>query len=243
MRPIFTLLALALTTPAGAAPAAPAHNTLTKAEKAEGWTLLFDGKTTSGWRGLSQKAMPEKGWAVEEGELRRVAGKDQPGDIITVDQYDAFDLRFEYKVAPGTNSGIKYLVDEALAKGSRSGLGFEFQLLDDERHEDAHKGKDGNHSCGALYDLIPPAKDKLVHPAGEWNQARLLVQGNHIEQWLNGRKVVSFERGSRELEALIAESKYKTIPGFGKNTRGHILLQDHHDPVAFRNIKLRKLKK
>jgi hypothetical protein len=162
------------------------------------------------------------------------------GDIVTDEQFDNFELSWEFKLTPGANGGVKYLIDENLVKDSKSGVGFEYQLLDDDKHPDAKKGKDGNRRCGALYDLIPP-KEAAAHPIGEWNEARLVVDGAHIEHWLNGKKVVDYERGSDALKALIAESKYKSIAGFGEVTKGRLLLQDHFNEVWYRSIKVRKL--
>jgi hypothetical protein len=226
-----------------ASSATPA-NTLTAAEKAAGWKLLFDGKTTNGWRGFRREKFPEEGWVIEDGAVKHVAANGEQsqngGDIITVEQYDNFELQLEWRISPGGNSGIKYLVAEEMVKSGHSGLGFEMQVLDDDRHPDAKLGKNGNRTAGALYDLIAP-KNKVLHPVGEWNQVRLIVNGNHVEHWLNGGKVVEYELGSPQLKALIAESKYKSIPGFGEVRKGHILLQDHGNEVWFRNIKLRKL--
>src|SRR5215510_1719232 len=225
-----------------ASSATPA-NTLTTAEKAAGWKLLFDGKTTNGWRGFRWEKFPEEGWAIEDGAIKHVAGNGEQsqngGDIITVEQYDNFELQLEWRISPGGNSGINYLIAEEMVKSGYSGLGFEMQVLDDDRHPDAKMGKNGNRTAGALYDLIAP-KNKVLHPVGEWNQVRLIVQGNHVEHWLNGAKVVEYELGSPQLKALIAESKYTNIQGFVEVRKGHILLQDHGNEVCFRNIKLRK---
>jgi len=222
---------------------ASAANTLTPAEKAAGWKLLFDGKTWNGWRGFRRDKVPGEGWAIEEGTIKHLAGKgeqsQQGGDLITVGKYDNFELQLEWRVSPGANSGIKYLIDEDMVKSGYSGLGFEMQILDDERHPDAKAGKNGNRTASALYDLIAPTNKKL-NPVGEWNQIRLIIQGNHVEHWLNGAKVVEFELGSPQLKALIAESKYKNIARFGEVRKGHILLQDHGSEVWFRNIKIRE---
>jgi len=220
-------------------------NVLAQAEKAAGWKLLFDGKTWNGWRGFRREKMPDEGWAIEDGAIKHVAGNGeqskQGGDIITVGKYENFELQLEWRISPGGNSGIKYLVDEDMVKSGYSGLGFEMQVLDDERHPDAKLGIAGNRTASALYDLIAP-KNKVLHAVGEWNQVRLIVNGNHVEHWLNGGKVLEYELGSPQLKSLIAESKYKTIPGFGEVRKGHILLQDHGHEVWFRNIKLRELR-
>ncbi len=220
-------------------------NTLTPAEKAAGWKLLFDGKTTAGWRGFRREKFPEEGWVIEDGAIKHVAGKGEQsqngGDIITVGQYDQFELQLEWRISPGGNSGIKYLISEDMVKSGHSGLGFEMQVLDDDGHPDAKMGKNGNRTAGALYDLIAP-QNKVLRPVGQWNHVRLIIQGGHVEHWLNGAKVVEYDLGSPRLKALIAESKYKNIPGFGEVRKGHILLQDHGNEVWFRNIKIRELR-
>jgi hypothetical protein len=226
----------------GAGKPSDAANTLSAAEKADGWRLLFDGKTTKGWRGFKQPGFPDGSrWVAQDGALVRTAGK-RTGDIVTVDQFDSFDLRWEWKIAPGGNSGLKYLVDEAMSKKSDDGVGFEYQMLDDDKHPDAKKGKDGNRTAGSLYDLIAPGKNKVLHPPGEWNESRVVIDGNHVEHWLNGAKVLSYERGSPEFKKLIADSKFKDIPGFGEVSKGHILLQDHGNEAAVRNVKIKPLK-
>ena len=224
--------------------AAVQPNTLTSAEKAAGWKLLFDGKTWNGWRGFRREKVPVEGWMIEDGAIKHLAGQgeqsQQGGDIITVGQYDNFELQIEWRISPGANSGIKYLVAEEMVKSGYSGIGFEMQVLDDDRHPDAKMGKGGNRTAGALYDLIAP-ENKVLQPVGEWNQVRLIIRGNLVEHWLNGTKVVEYELGSPQLKSLIAESKYKNVAGFGDVRKGHILLQDHGNEVWFRNIKLREL--
>ncbi|MEN3340457.1 MAG: hypothetical protein V7647_4133 [Acidobacteriota bacterium] len=227
----------------GAAAGAAAPNTLTPAETAAGWKLLFDGKTTNGWRGYHATTFPAKGWAVEDGAIKRVGKGEKPGtggDIITTGEYGNFELALDWKLSPGGNSGIKYLITESADGTGHSGVGYEMQILDDERHPDAKLGVNGNRTAGALYDLIAPSTH-AARPIGEWNQARVVVRGRHVEHWLNGQRVVQFEIGSPEMKALIAKSKYKDIKGFGEATSGHILLQDHGDEVSFRNIKIRQL--
>ncbi|RPI25314.1 MAG: DUF1080 domain-containing protein [Acidobacteria bacterium] len=221
-------------------------NTLTDREVKEGWVLLFDGKTPHGWRGAKIDKFPEYGWAIENGELSVLesggAESRHGGDIVTVDQYDNFELSVEFKLTPGANSGIKYNVVGIEPNRPGSAIGLEYQVLDDSRHPDAKKGISGNRTLGSLYDLIPAAADKPVKPIGEWNQARILVDGKHVEHWLNGKKILEYERGSEGFRAHKAESKFKDNQGFGEHPKGHILLQDHGNRVSYRNIKLRPIK-
>ncbi len=219
-------------------------NTLSPQEKKEGWKLLFDGKSTTGWRGAYKDAFPEKGWEVRDGMLIVLpSGGGEAangGDIVTVDQYSNFDLRVDFKLTEGANSGIKYFVTEQQPQTPGSAIGLEYQLLDDARHPDAKLGINGNRTLSSLYDLIP-ATNKKPNPIGEWNQARILVKGKHVEHWLNGVKVLEYERGGKEFLAHKAESKFKDRKDFGEAPKGHILLQDHGNQVFFRNIKIRVL--
>lgn len=225
-------------------------NTLTKQEQREGWKLLFDGKTTTGWRGAYKEAFPEKGWSVSNGTLsvQKADGSESQnfGDIVTTDEYSQFDLRFDVKLTEGANSGVKYFVVETYPKPAGSAFGLEFQVLDDARHPDAKMGRDGNRTVGSLYDLIPAVQNKPINPIRQWNSGRVLVQGKHVEHWLNGQKVVEYERGSDAFRDLVAKSKY-AAPAynangrFGEAPKGHILLQDHGDHVEFRNIKIKSL--
>jgi hypothetical protein len=220
-------------------------NQLTESEKAAGWRLLFDGKTFDGWRGFHSDKVPA-GWVVEDGCIKKAQAQGElgqaGGDLITADQFDNFEFSIEWKLSKGTNSGIKYLVSESLPPTGRSGVSFEYQVLDDENHPDAKAGIAGNRTAGSLYDLIPASKAKKLNPIGEYNWTRIVVNGNHIEHWLNGVKVVEFERGGEELKQHIAESKFKNIKGFGEIAKGHILLQDHGNAAWYSNIKIRAIK-
>ena len=162
------------------------------------------------------------------------------GDIVTLDKYANFELAVDFKLTPGANSGIKYFVDPELnAKAAGSSIGYEYQVLDDERHPDAKKGQNGNRRLGSLYDLLPAAANKKTHPIGEWNTARILVQGTHVEHWLNGEMILAYTRPSPEFQAAFAGSKFNKLEHFPTIKTGHILLQDHGNAVSFRNIKIR----
>jgi len=206
---------------------------LSPAEIKQGWKLLFDGETANGWKAAQSATFPERGWEIKDGVLTVLAGN-KGGDIVTVDQFSSFELSLEFKLAPGANSGIKYFVLPGTS------LGLEYQILDDESHPDAKQGVGGNRTLASLYDLIP-AEHKQPNPIGEWNQARIVVKSHHIEHWLNGEKVVEYDRGTQCFRALIQKSKYKDIEGFGLQASGHILLQDHGDTVSFRNIKVKMI--
>jgi hypothetical protein len=228
----------------GGAPSAP--NTLSDAERAEGWQLLWDGQSGRGWRSAKGAEFPKQGWEIRDGVLSVLetggAESRAGGDIVTEAAYAAFDLRVDFRLTPGANSGIKYYVDTDLNKAEGSAIGLEYQLLDDATHPDARAGRDHNRTLASLYDLIPAAPGKRTRPIGEWNEARILSTGRHVEHWLNGAKVLEYERGSEEFRRLVAESKYKVWPGFGEKPSGNILLQDHGNRVSFRNIEIRVLK-
>lgn len=208
------------------------HNVLGSEAHAQGWTLLFDGKSTTGWRGYKQDAAPD-GWQAVDGALTRVGGG---GDLVTVEQFDSFDLRFDWKVEPGGNSGVMFRVGESA--GATYHTGPEFQILDNAAHAD---GKDSLTSAGSCYGLYAPTKD-VTRPAGSWNEARIVVNGNRVEHWMNGERIVEYEIGSPDWEKRIAASKFKQWPDFGRLSRGHIALQDHGDRVAYRNIRIRPLR-
>lgn len=221
-------------------------NTLSPQEKAQGFSLLFNGHDLDGWRAVQQQTPPAKGWAVEDGVLHvldsNAAGKFS--DLVTVNQYKAFELVFDFKLTEGANSGVKYFVTES-PQAARAGVGLEFQVLDDERHPDAKLGTEGNRTLGSLYDLIPSDKvePRFRKKIGEWNQGRIVVYPNNLVQhWLNGFKVVEYVRGGGIYKVLVAHSKFAKIPGFGLGAQGPVLLQSHGDNVFYKNIKIRGLK-
>ncbi|MGI9531659.1 3-keto-disaccharide hydrolase [Lutimonas sp.] len=223
------------------------QNNLFGKEAEEGWKMLWDGKTTAGWKGAKLDSFPSSGWEMNDGVLSVLASgggeSEAGGDIVTTHLYSDFELKLDFKITEGANSGIKYYVDTEVNKGAGSSIGLEFQILDDARHPDAKLGNhEGSRTMGSLYDLIQADTNKVVHPIGEWNQARILSKNNHVEHWLNGRKILEYERRSPDYLQLVKESKYKKWPNFGEADQGRILLQDHGDLVFFRNIKIRSLK-
>ena len=213
-------------------PAAAQDNTLTEEEKKAGWKLLFDGKTTEGWKGYRKDAMPG-GWKVVDGAL---VTKGKSGDICTVEEFADFELQVDWKISPGGNSGIMYRVAET--KNAPYLTGPEYQLLDDEKHGD---GRNPLTSAGSIYAVYPPAK-KVLKPVGEWNHTKIILKGNHIEHWLNGEKMCEAEIGSEDWNARIAKSKWAKESGYAKEPKGKIDLQDHGDAVEFKNIKILVLK-
>jgi hypothetical protein len=223
---------------AGAALAA--ENILTDQEVANGWQLLFDGKTTAGWRALGSPDFPKSGWQIADGTLT-ITKNAKVGDIITTKSYKNFELVFEFKLTEGANGGVKYFVQPGAKPTDKHGLGCEFQVLDDDKHPDAKLGRDGNRKTASLYDVIPAPANKKLKPVGEWNQGRILVNGKHVEHWLNGEKTIEYDRGTEIFAALIAKSKFAKNKGFGEAPEGHILLQDHNDVVSFRNLKIKPL--
>jgi hypothetical protein len=222
-------------------------NNLSPQEKAQGFKMLFNGKDFTGWRGVHQTKMPEKHWSVVDGTINVSPsdGSETGNDIVTDEQFGAFELTFEFKLTEGANSGLKYFVNEDFDSGGKSGIGLEYQVLDDERHPDAKMGVVGNRTLASLYDLIPSYKldKRFQRKIGEWNQARLVVYPNNIVQhWLNGFKVLEYERKSNIFNALVARSKYAKYNNFGAGDKGNILLQDHGNNVSFKNLKIRELK-
>ena len=222
-------------------------NTLSVQEKHNGVRLLWDGRSTSGWRGAYKDGFPRTGWEIKDGELTVVQGdgaeSENGGDIVTEEMFGAFDLQFEFRLTEGANSGVKYFVTEG--EGNKgSAIGLEYQVLDDEKHPDAKQGAAGNRTMASLYDLIPSVKVRRdAPPVGSWNSGRIIVYpDNRIEHWLNGNKVVEYQRGTPIYQALVARSKYAKWENFGMAEKGRILLQDHGDRVSFRSIKIRELK-
>ena len=221
-------------------------NTLSEQEKSNGVKLLWDGKTTEGWRGANKKTFPQSGWQIADGELRVLgshgAESSNGGDIITNGKYGAFILKFDFKLTDTANSGVKYFVT-ATGNNKGSAIGLEYQLLDDGRHPDAKAGVNGNRTLASLYDLIAskkiPASRKSIR---EWNTGMIVVHpDNKVEHWLNGYKVVEYTRGSKEFKDRVSRSKYKIYPRFAMADKGYILLQEHGSHVSFRSIKIKEL--
>ena len=212
-------------------------NTLTDQEKGEGWRLLWDGKSADGWRSIGSDTFPEKGWAVADGTLtvQPKNAKGTGGDVITKESFTNFVLKADFRLTPAANSGIKYFFDSKVHGGTT----LEYQVLD-AAHPDAAKGLDGNRKVASLYDVMPAA-DAKPKPVGEWNAAMIVCKGRKVEHWLNGEKVLAFERGTEAFRAAVAQSKFKTFPNWGEQVSGHILLQDHQDSVSYRNIKIKVL--
>lgn len=227
---IFTLL-----TVTGLLLAAPQDpNTLTPKEKAEGWRLLFNGTSFEGWRGYKETGVPAAGWKIENGVIKTLP-KAKSNQLITVDQFNDFEFSWEWNVGPGGNNGIKYFVTEA-----RPGApGHEYQMIDDATNAENKNGP--THATAAFYDVLGAADDKPLKPAGQWNVSRVLVRGNHVEHWLNGKKVLEYELGSEAVKAGLAKSKFKTYPDFGTKLKGHIMLTYHNDECSYRNLKVREL--
>lgn len=201
----------------------------------KGFVALFDGESTDQWMNAGSGKFPAKGWVIEDGCLKHAA-RGGGGDIITRGTYEQFDFRFEWKVAKGANSGVKYFIIR-----ERGSLGHEYQVLDDANHPDGAKG--ANRQTASFYDVLAPATDRLLKPVGEFNSSRILVKGNTVKHFLNGKVVLTYKLGSDELKAAIARSKFKNLKVFGQRLPGHILLQDHGDAVWYRNIRIRDLSK
>lgn len=217
-------------------------NTICAAEKTQGWTLLFDGKTTNGWKAIDKDVFPAEGWKVTDGYIMTMPNRPETpvkgNDIVSTEKFTAFELQFEFNFAEAANSGVKYFVGNG-----GPGIGLEYQVLDDKRHPDAKAGVVGNRTMSSLYDLIPADKqERFTKGANEWNIGRIVAApDNHIEHWLNGMKTVEYVRGSNIYRALVARSKYAEFKDFGMVKETPILLQYHNDQVKFRSIKIRKI--
>ncbi len=214
-------------------PAQPPQNQLTEQEQKDGWKLLFDGKTLTNWRGF--KSPEPKGWQVVDGSIVRTG---PGGDLMTADMYQDFEFKIDWRICPAGNSGIIYRVSNEAPNNYPWETGPEMQVLDNSEHAD---GRNALTSAGSNYALIAPPKD-VTRPIGFFNEARVVVKGNHVEHWLNGEKLLEYELGSPEWEKLVAASKFKDMPRYGRTPRGYIVLQDHGDRVWYRNIKVRELK-
>jgi len=217
-------------------------NFLSEPEKTQGYKLLFDGKTTHGWKSAKGETFPDHGWVVENGNLVVLSSKNESergGDIVTVEKFKAFELKFDFNMTEGANSGMKYCTGN-----NGPSIGLEYQILDDNLHPDAKMGAAGNRTLASLYDLIPAEKEgRFINKPGEWNRGSVILRpDNHAEHWLNGRKVVEYTRGNAIYWALVARSKFAEFENFGMAAEAPILLQDHGDKVMFRSIKIRELK-
>ncbi len=226
-------------------------NNLSDEEKLSGTVLLFDGKTTNGWKSPYAKEFPSKTWYVKDGVLNVGAGGTGPtysngGDIVTESTYKAFDLQFEFLLTDTANSGVKYYVTDPTQNHGEA-IGLEYQILDDDKHPDAKMGTDGNRTCASLYDLIPGlrigANRREKFPIGKWNRGRIIAfPDGRVEHWINGWKVIEYQRGTQYFKALVARSKYAKYANFGMAERGHILLQEHGTHVSYRSIKIKEFK-
>jgi hypothetical protein len=220
-------------------------NQLSGKEKKEGWQLLFDGKSMSQWKSASSDSFPSKGWAIANGVLfvDNESGSALGGDIITRKQFEDFEFAFDFKLTEGANSGVKYSVQKftPAVPGLGSVLGPEYQLLDNDKHPDAKAGRNGNRKLASLYDILPSSTEKAIRPIGEWNSARIVSKGNHVEHWLNGIRVLEYDTTSDLFTSSLAQSKFKPVKDFGKKSSGYLLLQDHGNKVFFKNIKVREI--
>lgn len=221
-------------------------NNLSEWEKKSGVRLLFDGQSSAGWKAAYKEGFPSKGWNIQNGILSVEASEGgestNGGDIVTLEEFKAFDLTFDFKLSHGANSGVKYFVT-LKEQSTGSAIGLEYQLLDDEMHPDAKLGREGNRTLASLYDLMPSRKqERFYNKPGSWNRGRIVVYPNNkVEHYLNGVKVLEYQRGSQEFKDLVAKSKYKIWENFGEAPSGRILLQDHGNKVDFKSIKIKEL--
>jgi hypothetical protein len=229
-RLLFTALSLALVAPTARA----GDNQLTAAEKAAGWSLVFDGKSFDGLRVYRQKGPPAMGWEIKDGMMKTVA-KVKGADIITDKKYTDFELSWDWRLEPGGNNGVKYCVTE----DRPSAPGYEYQMIDDDKHADA---KNGPIRQTASFYYVLPAHNRPLKPGGEWNTSRIVIKGNRVEHWLNGKNVLTYELGSAEVKKGVAESKFAKVAGFGDKITGHIMFTYHQDECWYKNVKVRELK-
>ena len=218
-------------------------NRLSAAEQKAGWQLLFDGKTTNGWRGAYINSFPSTGWKVIDGELRgeltNGAESGDAGDIVTLNRYRDFDLVFDWKIGKGGNSGVKYFIEERQPKPAGSQAGYEYQLIDDTEYIYNGKHLPQDLKTGSIYDVMAAQKPDVQ--VGVWHTSRIVVNKNQIEHWLDGQRVLAIDRNSEAFKQGVADSKFTDYTGFGQISEGHILLQDHGHSIAFKNIKIRKI--
>ncbi len=223
-RALFFTLALAgFSTTAYAEP-----NQLTEAEIAEGWELLFDGKSTAGWRLYRSDSFPEQGWVIENGTLHKQADV-RAGDIMSEKTYENFEFSWEWKLQDGGNNGVKYFI----IPERNATVGHEYQMIDD------RSVKDPASSTAAFYLIAEPNPEKPLKPMGEWNHSRIVVDGSQVQHWLNGMLVLEYVCGSPAVMEQVPKTKFGKYPGFGEKVTGHILLTDHKDPCWYRNLKIR----
>ncbi len=236
-------LILAMSLIAGCSSGQQGRNPQTGDRTKAGWITLFDGSSTDAWRSTVSDSFPKEGWKVKGDELIVLGPTDSTyagTDIITKKEYSNFEFELEYKLSPHGNTGVKYFVVDTFPGHQGDYLGMEFQMLDDPDYTTEELGNNlGNHYTGSLYDLIPAPSQKIMHPAGQWNSIRIVSDGHHVEHWLNGQKILQYERGSDCFEALVARSKYSDLKGFGEMAAGHIMLQGHNSEAAFRNIRIK----
>lgn len=209
----------------------------------QSWEMLFDGQDpTKDWISVNGHGFPDHGWKAINGELRLLAGK-KGGDIMTKRTYGDFIFEIEFKLEKNANTGIKYFVSPLQTNDGKVQMnGPEFQMIDDQNHESVKGGISPKTETGSLYLLYAPAENKIFKPFGQWNQARIVAKGKRIEHWLNGRKILTYERGSAEFRERVAKTKFAMYTSrYGEAATGHILITDHQDGASFRHIKIKKL--
>ncbi|HMR19256.1 MAG TPA: DUF1080 domain-containing protein [Sphingobacterium sp.] len=223
----------------------PDTTLLSTKEVKKGWELLFDGHDPSKhWKELAGSGFPSSGWTIENKELVLLPKEKGVKNIISIDTFSNFELVLDFMLTKNANTGIKYFVAPLVTdKGKVELNGPEYQLIDDHHHPSVANNKSPETSTGSVYLLYAPHKSKILKPFGEWNQARIVAKGKRVEHWLNGKKILSYRRGSKDFRKRVADTKFKMYKsGYGESLYGHILLQDHNDGARFRNIKIRKLK-